>query len=46
MSDAELGARDATARNAEAVVGAVGNFDVPGLSAAASRIVCTCIFLV
>ena len=36
--DAALAARDAKARKSEAVVAAVDNFDLSGLSAAASRI--------
>ena len=37
-SDAALAARDAKARKSEAVVAAVDNFDLSGLSEAASRI--------
>ena len=37
-SDASLAARDAKARKSEAVVAVVGNFDLSGLSEAASRI--------
>ena len=36
--DAALAARDSKARNSQAVVAAVGNFDLSGLSEAASRI--------
>ena len=36
--DAALAARDAKARNSEAVVAAVDNFDLSGLSEAASRV--------
>ena len=37
-SDAALAARDAQARKSEAVVASVDNFDLSGLSEAASRI--------